>query len=441
METVDAMGSGNVYGWPLARADEALEALARRSGLARGTVPDEPSPRRSPAVSAQSKVEGGVQPTDEDDDLGPWIEAVATRLGLELEETETPHSDAESMVRGSGPALLRIPGDSESAYLLAILGPARGPLARRGGKVRLLGPDLTVHRRPVAEVARSLTRCVEAPVLPEVEHLLERLALPARRAARARTALLRERLRATRLDGCWLLRLPPGASFWRQMGDEGLPWELAKYLVTYTISFSLVLLGWWTLGHGALNGHLSRDWLAAWALILITLILPRQLSIWARAKLAAGTGTLLKRRLLAGALKLEPDEIRHQGAGQLLGRVIESEAVQTHALQGGFLATIAGIELVMSAWVLSQGGGGLAADHSPGAVDDCHVVGGLALLRVSSPLDRRSNGPDPRVGRESDRTPHASGRRSAGSGGTRAKTDCSRTTSSLPGGWTSAVLS
>ncbi len=354
MATVDAGALRSACGWPLERADEALEALARRSGLARGQSLGERVWHRPATASGVSDDE---TPADSGDDLGPWIEAVAGRLGLELEETETAHSEVESMIRGSGPALLFIPGDAGPGYLLAVLGATPAPRLRggRGNRVRLLGPDLAVHRRPVREVARRLCREVEAPVLPEVERLLERLALPARRAAKARTALLRERLRAARLEGCWLLRLPPGASFWRQMSDEGLPWELAKYLVTYAISFSLVLLSWWTLGRGALNGHLSRDWLLAWALILMTLILPRQMSIWAQAKLAAGTGTLLKRRLLQGALKLEPDEIRHQGAGQLLGRVIESEAMQTHALLGGFLWTVGGIELVMSAWVLSQG--------------------------------------------------------------------------------------
>ncbi len=354
MPTVDAVGLGSVCGWPLERADEAFEALARRSGLARGQASGENVVRRPAAAARESAAGGSQTPADPGDGLGPWIEAVAGRFGLELEEIETPHSDVESMIRGCGPALVRIPAASGPPYLLAVLGSARAPLARRGG-VRLLGPDLAVRRRPMSEVASRLTRSVEAPVLPEVEGLLERLALPARRAARARTALLRERLRGARLEGCWLLRLPPGASFWRQMQDEGLPGELARYLVTYGISFALVLLSWWMLGRGALNGHLSRDWMLAWALILITLVVPRQMSIWAQAKLAAGAGTLLKRRLLHGALKLEPDEIRHQGAGQLLGRVIESEAMQTHALLGGFLATVGGIELVMSAWVLSQG--------------------------------------------------------------------------------------
>ncbi len=342
MPTAETTTARQVWDWPPERADEAVEALARRGGLAAGGG-SEPVPR-------PAGVDGAG------DGVGPWIEQVAGRLGLEVEETETPHSAARDLVRGCGPALLRVPGDDgRPASLLAVLGPAGGPLARGGGKVRLLGPDLAVYRRPVAEVASRVSRAAEAPVLPEVERLLARLALPARRASRARAALLRERLRAARLEGCWLLRLPPGASFWHQMREEHLPRELAKYLVTYALSFAMVLASWWLLGRGALDGHLSRDWLLAWALILITLIVPRQMSMWAQAKLAAGAGTLLQRRLLQGALKLEPDEIRHQGAGQLLGRVIESGAVQTHALLGGFLSVIAVIELAMSAWVLSQG--------------------------------------------------------------------------------------
>ncbi|MEM7356831.1 MAG: ABC transporter ATP-binding protein, partial [Acidobacteriota bacterium] len=203
-----------------------------------------------------------------------------------------------------------------------------------------------------------LCEALEAPQRPWVEGLLARLDVSGQRAQRVRVSLLRERLRRARVGGCWLLRLPPGASFWQQMRDAGLPWQMGRFLVFYAASYSLMLLSWWMLGRGALAGHLSQDWLLAWALVLLSLVLPQQASIWAQARLAAGAGTLLKRRLLQGALKLEPDEIRHQGAGQLLGRVIESEAMQTHALLGGFLAALGGVELLISAWVLAQGAAG-----------------------------------------------------------------------------------
>jgi ATP-binding cassette, subfamily B, bacterial len=34
-------------------------------------------------------------------------------------------------------------------------------------------------------------------------------------------------------------------------------------------------------------------------------------------------GALIKSRLLAGCLRLSPEDVRHWGVGQLLGRVIE----------------------------------------------------------------------------------------------------------------------
>jgi ATP-binding cassette subfamily B protein len=74
--------------------------------------------------------------------------------------------------------------------------------------------------------------------------------------------------------------------------------------------------------------------------------------------LAIGGGGLLKRRLLYGALRLEPEELRNQGAGQLLGRVIESEAVESLALGAGFAGALAAIELVIAVAVLALGAGG-----------------------------------------------------------------------------------
>jgi ATP-binding cassette subfamily B protein len=67
---------------------------------------------------------------------------------------------------------------------------------------------------------------------------------------------------------------------------------------------------------------------------------------------------LLKQRLLYGALKLQPEEIRAEGVGQMLGRVIESNAVESLALSGGLLGVVAIIELISAAAVLSLGAAG-----------------------------------------------------------------------------------
>jgi ATP-binding cassette subfamily B protein len=48
-------------------------------------------------------------------------------------------------------------------------------------------------------------------------------------------------------------------------------------------------------------------------------------------------------------------EMRHQGAGQLLGRVVESEAIETLAATGGLLALVAAIEVSLALPVLATG--------------------------------------------------------------------------------------
>jgi ATP-binding cassette subfamily B protein len=91
------------------------------------------------------------------------------------------------------------------------------------------------------------------------------------------------------------------------------------------------------LGWLSLRGRLEPGWLAAWLLILAGLVPLRLAASWQAGRLAIRAGALVRRRLLQGALKLHPQEVRCEGAGKLLGRVLESEAFET-ALVGGALA-------------------------------------------------------------------------------------------------------
>lgn len=181
---------------------------------------------------------------------------------------------------------------------------------------------------------------------------------PVPRRSRARTAILRQRLSAARVGACWLLRIPAGASFGRQLSHARLPRRLLELVVAHGVQYLLWLLSWWMVGRAALEGRLDRGWLLAWALLLVTLVPFQLLVTWLQGRLAIGVGALLKRRLLAGALRLEPEEVRKQGAGQHLGRVIESEILESLALTGGFLGLVSAIELLLAAAVLAAGAGG-----------------------------------------------------------------------------------
>jgi ATP-binding cassette subfamily B protein len=200
---------------------------------------------------------------------------------------------------------------------------------------------------------------IEAPLLAEIDALLEQAEVPNRRRGRARAAILRERLGTSFIGGCWLLRTGPGSSFWRQLRSARLPGRLFGLAAAHFVEYLLWIVAWWLVGAAALEGRLDRGWMLAWVLLLLTLVPLRLVATWLQGVIAIGAGGLLKLRLLAGALRLDPEDLRREGAGHMLGRVMESEAVESLALSGGFLAMVAGIELIMAAVVLAAGAGGV----------------------------------------------------------------------------------
>jgi ATP-binding cassette subfamily B protein len=320
MDVLDALA------WPLERLGEAIEAVARYHGfpLRQREVPTPPA-----GLTRDGRAEVGL-----------WLETAAAWLGVEAEPVEAPYTEVAGLIRRAGPALLRLPGTGTASFLALLGGTRRVAI--------LLGPDLTVHRRRLEAVCEALCRDLEGPVRADVERLLDEAGVAGRRRVRGRSALLRQRLSTVRLGDCWLLCLPVGTLFRRQLRQAGVWQRLLGLLGVYTAQYGLWLLSWWLLGRGALQGRLDRGWLLAWALLLLTLVPLRMLITWLQGTLAIRAGGLLKRRLLAGALRLAPEEMRHQGVGQLLGRVIEADAVEALALNGGVLGLVAGIELGMA---------------------------------------------------------------------------------------------
>lgn len=305
--------------WPSSRVGEALEVLSREAGMD-GTA--------SPGLRTGE------------------VAREAARLGWEAEAVDAAYGEVERLVRACAPALLRLPGER----VLAVAG------CRRRW-VTVVAPS-GLRRVPLSRVAQALRSPLEDAAGRGVERLVDKAGVRGARRERARAALLGQRLQRHRLDCGWLLRLPPGASFREQARQAGLYRDFLSFVGAYAVSYSLLLASWWALGAGVLRGRLVWDSLLAWALLLLTLIPFRLVSVWSRARLAVGAGGLLKRRLLAGALRLQPEEVRHQGAGQALGRVIESESVETLALNGGFLAVAGVVETLLSSVALAAGSAG-----------------------------------------------------------------------------------
>ena len=256
----------------------------------------------------------------------------------------------ERLLQRTGPALLRWPEGGESRFL-AVLGGG-------SGMVSVLGPDLAIHRLRHAVVHAVLCRDLEAPLAAQVDELLVEAGVSARRQGRARAAILGEWLSSTPIDCGWLLRLPPSASFWYQARQASLPSRLLAFVGGHAMQYLL----WLARLVDGRSGRASGS---------------------TRPRLAARLGAPARdpdpvspaRHLVAGATRhrrwgapqaapprrgpaARPEEMRHQGAGQLLGRVLEAEAVEALALSGGLLGLMAGMELLIAAAVLHAGAGG-----------------------------------------------------------------------------------
>ena len=322
--------------WQSEGLGRALEALGRNGGL---------MPRDLEAGSPPPAVAG------EGEALGQWIESAARWLGLEAEARPMRYVDVLQLARDTeAPTLVRVPGAGEPRFLAI--------LSARKGSAALVGPDLNVQRVRSDELGAVLCRTTEEPLAAEVGRLLEEIGVPQRRRARARAAILEQRLGGRWIAECWSLRNPPATSLWRRVRQARLVPRLTLFFVAHVAQYALWLLSWWVIGQAALGGRADSGLIAAWVLLLATTIPLRLVETWSSGLFAIGAGGLIKQRLLQGALKLEPEEIRHEGVGHLLGRVFEGDAVESLALSGGLLGLVALVELAFGAWVLWAGAGG-----------------------------------------------------------------------------------
>jgi ATP-binding cassette subfamily B protein len=344
--------------WPLERGGDALQALVAKSGLrARGVeIPAAPAVLDGAAMARF--VEGGAEW------LGLEAEAIAARLG-----------DLDGMVRRAAPALLRVEIDGVSRLLALVAG---------GARPRLVAPDGALHRVDADVLRAALARPIEAPLDEEIDRLLTVARVPPRRRAVARRALLAERLGGRLIDCGWILRESAGQPFLNAARRSGAAGRIAVLVGAHLVEYGLFVASWALLGRGALDGRMDRGWLVAWLVLLVSIVPFRVAATRAMGELALRLGALVKSRLLAGSLALDPEEIRRDGAGQLLGRVLESNAVETLAIGGGLNALVATLELVVAVLVIAGGAAGWVGAVALGAWLVVLAVLARAYLRARS---------------------------------------------------------
>lgn len=326
--------------WPAQRLAEGIEALASKVHY----------PVSHSAEGDASVLAAMPEQVDEAD----WLSLITGRLGLEVEAVQAAYPDLPSLLRAAAPAVLSLadPDDTEKRVYLLLLG-------SRFGKLRLLSPELRSRKVPIQDIVRTLTASLAHSAGQDFNVVLQAAQIPPERQQKALQVLLRERLSKVHIGDCWLLRMPPASSFWQQLKHSGARRRLLTLFGGHALYQGLQILAWWVILMAVFNHGLDSVSIWAWALVLLTAV-PLGLSVlWAQSQLTIDSGALLKQRLLAGALQLRFEEIRHQGLGQFLGRVLEAETLESLVLAGGFNAAIAFIELATAAVLLGIGAGGL----------------------------------------------------------------------------------
>ena len=315
--------------WPVDRLPEALEQMAQRAGygvrLGELTAHD-------PAIEP-SRI---------------WMFALAGRLGVELEPITPRYRELPDVVERAAPAVLQIRRDGRPYYLVL--------LGTRLNKVRLLARDSRVVSLAPGRVLAMVRQEKIDRVASEVDQLLAGVETSGRTRDRVRGKLLLQRLGQEELRTCWIMRHQRTARPRTLLGD--IPALVAGILVSHLLLSLVLASSFWILGRAALQAHLETGWFEGWIAVIACAVPLRLVEVWWQGLFSIRVGTLLKQQLLAGVLKLTPDEIRLDGIGRHFGRVAESEVVELLTLGGGLLAVLSLADLILAAIILALGAGG-----------------------------------------------------------------------------------
>ena len=317
--------------WPADRLPEALEAIAQR---ARANF------SLAPVLARQ------CDPLSLQQDPRSWITTLAQAGGLEVETVSCSRAGLADMLGAAGPAIVLCEVAGTPMLLLLVRQSRR--------EIQLIGPDLRLRRCRTAALAQQLNAACTQALAPLIEPVFATDKLNPRGRARAYQALLHEHLGEQEFADCWLVRTPPHAALWPRLRQAGLPGLVLAMSGLFCLTAVFEIAAWGLLGRGALGGNFDPGWLLAWVLLLVSEVPLGTLSHALQARIAISAGRILKQRILAGALALDPDQIRSQGAGHLLARVLESQAFEALLMQGGFACLLALIELACAAWALAQ---------------------------------------------------------------------------------------
>lgn len=321
--------------WPPEKVNEVFYLLGRHSGLIlseeRIDLPD--------FIVSEHDISS--------DSLGKWLAGLAALVKMEIEQVSTKFGEVPEILSHFGPGIILIDAENSPWFLVITRSSAR--------KTRVLGIDghqITISTDFVKELVQ---RNIREHYDPIVSGFSAKMPLDDKRKKRVTKSLIDELLFSIPLDNFWLFRHSPAAPFFQQLKNLRVTFMVVLFLLLNVTYYVTYLVSWWIIGRSALMGIFDSGYIMAWGLLLLTLVPLAVFRTYLQGKITILLSGQLKKRLLFGSLRMHPDDIRHEGSGFLLGKVLESETVENLALNGGFQTVMGGMEILFSIWVLSQG--------------------------------------------------------------------------------------
>ena len=335
-------------------------------------------------MTAAANLEDVLWPLDRRDELTALV-AGAAGLGARGpgERFEWSYADVAPALSARAlatvPAVVRVGGGAGA--LLGIVASVDG-----GGGIRAVGRDGAVVVCDAAALAGSLRAPAEAEARAGMEATVAQAGIAAERRQSVADALLRASLGAERVAEGERLR-PAHRSMWSALRAAGARGRVAASVAAYLGQLALVAGLWGTVGARAVAADATGGSAAVIAAIIAALVGVRLMSSWTAGRLAIDGGSVLRDRLLHGLLSLDTESVRAEGIGQMLGRVVETEALESLALGGGLMAAAGAFELVTGAVILALGVA--AVWQLPLLLAWC-AVGAVLAARVQRALGRWS---------------------------------------------------
>ncbi|MGN7611410.1 ATP-binding cassette domain-containing protein [Magnetococcales bacterium HHB-1] len=321
--------------WPRARLHEALPLFAQQIGYRVAVQPLPVAPNHTASV----------------EEINGWLNRAAQLLEIECQPVEVVYPEFKDLLIRAAPALLALPKEHEGDFLLLVAGNRR--------YLTLLGLDGQKYRVTLDKILPLFTSSAEKVVKPIFKEMVHTLKISQARRTRIINALMHEQLRQQKMPAVWLLRLAPGDSFLKQLRHAAIPTHLVTILGSTLLFQMLIILSWSVLGKHLFHDASLDYGVHLWLLLLLTAIPLQVLSIQEKNRLSIRFGMLLRNRLLEGILKLDPQEVRHQGSGQFLGQVMDIELLESQSLSMAFISLIALVQLFLAFFILLMGAGGL----------------------------------------------------------------------------------